>query len=109
MKQLRRETKKEISILQDMVYNRCEDAEEKKIIHNLIVKLKNTQEGTISKSELAQQYGITLTTLIRRINNKKSLISELTKKFKYNKYLKLLMPAEVECIYNHLGIPPTTR
>lgn len=98
-------TKIQIDFLQENLMN-CRNEEEIQAIRELVAKLKHTQSGTISKSELANQYNITMLTLNRRMKRKDGLINELYESFGYDKWRKFLMPAEVECIYAYLGIPP---
>jgi len=56
----------------------------------------------MSKSELAQKYGIHTETLRRWIINNKDLLNKLNA-IGYNKYKNLLNPKELEIIREYLG------
>jgi hypothetical protein len=104
--QMHVKTRLQIDVLQKTVISHCECDQDKQVIRELITRLKNHQSGSVSKGELARQYGISPVTLYRRIRSADGLLSELFDDFNYNKWRKYLLPNEIECIYKYLGIPP---
>lgn len=98
--------KKQIAYLQNCLVKHCEDEEERLIVKDMILRLKNANTHIISKSELAKQYGITRRTFSRRVHNTDELINKLIEKYGYEKKRQVLMPAEVRLIAEYLGDPP---
>lgn len=61
-----------------------------------------TKKRTISKSELADQYGISPDQLDRWL---KMLEDDLKKRFQYKRSQKILTPAQLDFIYEKIGRP----
>ena len=98
---------RQLDILYDHLTNHCRDENEKIEVRSMINNLKHPQMGTITKSELASQYSISIRTLNRRMKDKDGLLNDLYDRFGYHRWRKYLFPAEVELIHKHLGPPPT--
>ena len=98
--------KKQIDVLQNHLLKYCENDVEKQVFHDLIYVLQNSQTNVITKSEIARQYNISVLTLNRRLKRQGELVLELYERFGYTKWRKKFLPAEVECIYKYLGVPP---
>jgi len=67
------------------------------MVENNIVMSK-----AISKSELAEKYGIHISTLRRWIHDNKDLLEEL-QKIGFNKNRNMINPRELSIITKHLG------
>ncbi len=64
--------------------------------------------GTITKSELAQMYGVTTRTLSRWLHERNTALYENLLFVGYYKQKKILTPDELEIIVKYLGTPSKT-
>jgi len=99
-------TRLQIEILKKNIMPHCECEQDRGLIRDLISRLKQSKSGSVSKGELALQYNISVRTLRRRFKSADGLLSELFDSSSYEKRRRYLLPAEIECVYKHLGIPP---
>ena len=93
-----------IRLLQNLVDSKNPLNDDVKILRKLIANLNLSQSGTLTKGHLADQYGLSVQTFVKRMNQCPALIRELSE-MNVDKWQKLFFPKEIECIYRHLGKP----